>query len=118
MMNKSERETMEKLQTQLAAVQTELNMLKTSSAAEIDRLTKEVSTQKSYAEMYSRSSAKAENELEAAHSLLDGLPQAPPSETPPKESYGSPKNIPLATRLANWVARVAFCDAFAKAGMK
>lgn len=118
MMNKSERETMDKLLAQLSTVQTELGLLKTSSAAEIDRLTKAEAQQKSYAEMYSRSSAKAENELEAAHSLLDGLPQAPPNETVPTTSYGSPKNIPLATRLANWVARVAFCDAFAKAGMK
>jgi hypothetical protein len=124
MMNKNEREQMEKLQAEAAATAERMHLISSNYASEkaaqsalVESLNKEVSQQKSYVEMYRSSSAKAENELEAAHSLLDGLPQAPPREqNDNKSSYA--KTVPLATRLASWVARVAFCDAFAKAGMK
>jgi len=124
MMNKNERETMANLQAALSAAEAKLINAQfeaaaaaTNAKAQIEALNKEVSQHKSYAEMYNRNCDKATNELEAAHSLLDGLPQSPPRETEAKESYNV-KQVPLATRLANWVARVAFCDAFAKAGMK
>lgn len=117
MMSKAERETMDKLQAALTAAETKCAKLEAQAATQVDALNKEIAQQKSYSEMYRSSSVKFENELEAAHSLLDGLPQAPPRETEGKESYQR-KDIPLTTRLASWIARVAFADAFAKAGMK
>ena len=117
MMSKAERESMEKLQGAARAAELELSNLKVTSAAEIEKAKKETEQQKSYAEMYRNSATKAENELESAHSLLDGLPQAPAREIEGKESYNR-KEIQLTTRLASWIAKVAFSEAFSKIGIK
>ena len=117
MMSKAERETMAKLEEAKRAVELELSNLKITSAAEIEKAKKEAEQQKNYAEMYRNSSTKAENELESAHSLLDGLPQAPAREIDAKESYNR-KEIQLTTRLASWIAKVAFSEAFSKIGIK
>ena len=117
MMSKAEREMVTKLEAEKAAISLELVNLKIASTAEIEKVKKEAEQQKSYAEMYRNQSTKAENELESAHSLLDGLPQAPAREIDAKESYNR-KEIQLTTRLASWIAKVAFSEAFSKIGIK
>jgi len=117
MMSKAERETMDQVKATLLDSQAELLKVKNLTSAEIEKLKKEVEQQKSYVEMYRNQSTKAENELESAHSLLDGLPQAPAREIDAKESYNR-KEIQLTTRLASWIAKVAFSEAFSKIGIK
>ena len=117
MMSKAERETMEQVKSRLLDRESEVLRLKSEHAAEIEKLKKEAEQQKNYAEMYRNSSVKAENELDSAHSLLDGLPQAPAREIEGKESYNR-KEIQLTTRLASWIAKVAFSEAFSKIGIK
>lgn len=112
MMSKAERETMDKKVAEIAELQRQLTALRAADAAEIDKLKKEVEQQKGYAEMYSRTASKAEQEVEAAHALIDGLPNAPARETEAVERYQR-KDIPLTTRLATWIARVAFGTATA-----
>jgi hypothetical protein len=117
MMSKAERETMDQVKSTLLESQAELLKVKNLTSSEIEKLKKEVEQQKSYVEMYRNQSTKAENELESAHSLLDGLPQAPAREIDAKESYNR-KEIQLTTRLASWIAKVAFSEAFSKIGIK
>jgi hypothetical protein len=117
MMSKAERETLERLTEERDGARLEIIRLKASHATEVEELKKAVENGKSTSEMWMRSSQKAEQELESAHSLLDGLPQAPAAETEGKESYQR-KQIPLTTRLASWIAKVAFSEAFAKIGIK
>ena len=117
MMSKAERETMAKLENALHESNLRASNLKVTSDAEIEKAKKEAEQQKNYAEMYRNQSIKAENELDSAHSLLDGLPQAPAREIEGKESYQR-KEIQLTTRLASWIAKVAFSEAFSKIGSK
>lgn len=117
MMSKAEREQLEKANATAESLRSELSATRTKAQAESDDLKKRLESVNSSLE-YSRSSAnKLEQELESAHSLLDGLPNAPARETEGKESYQR-KEIALTTRLASWIAKVAFSEAFAKIGIK
>jgi chromosome segregation ATPase len=117
MLSKSDREYIAKLESEAREISRMLAELKSSATAEIESLKKSESSCKASLE-YARSQAtKAENELDAAHALLDGLPQAPARETEGKETYQR-HEIQLTTRLASWIAKVAFSEAFAKMGVK
>ena len=117
MMSKNEREMFEKIQNERNAAQLSLSEAKRVHTEEVEKLKKELDQQKGYVSMYQNTCAKTENELEAAHSLLDGLPQASPRETEGENSYQR-KTIPLTTRLATWIAKVAFSEAFKQIGIK
>ena len=117
-MSKTERETMEQIKSQLLDKSAELLRFRTEAGAEIEKMKKEVENQRSTAQMWMESNRKAENELDAAHSLLDGLPQAPPREIEGEKNSYSRKEIQLTTRLASWIAKVAFSEAFSKMGIK
>jgi hypothetical protein len=117
MMSKVERETMERLKVELNDSRAQLCAVRGATNTEIENLKKQLESQKSTCEMYRNSSNKAEQELDSAHALLDGLPQAPARETEGKESYNR-KEVALTTRLASWIAKVAFSEAFSKMGIK
>lgn len=112
-MSKAERAELEGKTLTIASLRDEIASLKKSHAEEAEKLKKEEAQQKSYAEMLGRNAQKAEQELDACHALLDGLPNAPLRETEGTESWQR-KPIPLTTRLAMWIANVAFGSALDK----
>ena len=117
MMSKNEREMFARIQDERNAAQMLLVDAKRMHGEEIEKLKKELESKQSLVSMYQNSNTKLENELEAAHSLLDGLPNASPRETEAEQTYNR-KNIPITTRLATWIAKVAFSEAFKGMGIK
>lgn len=85
------------------AVATQLKEAK----AEIERLTKELTSEKSSLKYAQTARDEAKKELEGIHSALDCVPNAPPRKTESESFYGK-IDVPASSRLFAWVANVAF----------
>jgi len=117
MMSKVEREQVEELKKENEQLKKRAALDLAALRNEIEKLKKEKESLQSSLDYKNGTYARLENELDSAHSLLDGLPQAPARETPGEASYQR-KTIQLTTRLASWIAKVAFSEAFANIGIQ
>ena len=100
-MNKTERETMEALKAHLLDKQNEVARL----SDDVKRLRADYDSLKMQETKSRDRAAHAENKLEAAHALVDGLPMMLPRTTTEVGLSFESKSVPLVTRLASWIAR-------------
>lgn len=71
---------------------------------QVERLTKEVTSEKAYNKTRYETSSKLEAEIEEAHSLLDSLPNAPKRVRERKENEYYDYKFSIIARLASWLA--------------
>jgi len=71
---------------------------------QVEQLTKEVASEKSYNKARYETINKLESEIEEVHSLLDSLPNAPKRIRDRKENEYYEHKFSIIARLASWLA--------------
>ena len=71
---------------------------------QVEQLTKEVASEKSYNKTRYETINKLESEIEDVHSLLDSLPNAPKRVRERKENEYYEHKLSIIARLASWLA--------------
>jgi hypothetical protein len=88
------------------SVATQLKTLRAEYAAQtqqVEKLTKELASEKSGKDCWYKKHEESKAELEQAHALIDALPGSIPRQSEPGE-YGQRTQHALMTRLAAWMA--------------